>query len=119
MSGRQDKKAAPIFLTQQDVDGLAKGGKVATSVRRRLRYVTSGKSTISKSLTGKACPQPVSRQEMAAIVKGRVPSAVRERIVLSSPSRTEATSYSATEKVAPTATPPSALKHRRGRTATS
>jgi hypothetical protein len=104
MSGRQEK-AVPVSLTQQEVDALIKGGKPAATVRRRLRLAGSTKVTSAKLRTDKICPQPISRKEMAAIVRLRVPSSVRERIVSSSPSPIGAEGSSSTDKAAPTATP--------------
>lgn len=105
MSGSQEKKAIPISLTQREVDALATGGRTAASVRRRLRLPESRKAASSRLLTDKACPLPISRKEMAGIVKLRIPSSVRERIASASPSRIEVESSSPSEKAAPTATP--------------
>ncbi|SRR5581483_2515733 len=119
MSGSQEKKAVPLSLAQEDVDRLTRGGKTAESVRRRLRLTAAARTTASKPRTDKACPQPISRKEMAAIVKRRVPSTVRERIASVSPSRIEAGAYSSKEKAAPTATPAYLLKSSRRRTVSS
>ena len=105
MSGSQEeKKAVPLSLTQQDVDGLTRGGRAAEAVRRGLRFPAS-KKTGSKPRSAKACPLPISRKEMAGIVKLRIPSSVRERIASASPSRIGVEPSSSTEKAAPTATP--------------
>ena len=104
MSGRQEKKA-PLSLTQHNVDGLTRGGKTAASVRRRLRFPASTKTSSSERRTEKAGPQPISRKEMTAIVKLRVPPTVRERITSTSPSAIEAGTYSSSVKETPTVAP--------------
>ncbi len=105
MSGRQEKKAVPILLTQHEVDALTRGGKAASSVRRRLLADRSPKRTAVKPLTDKASPQPISSREMAVIIRRGVPSSVRKRILASSPSRVGAEAYSSSAKAAPTGTP--------------
>ncbi len=105
MSGRQEKKAVPVSFTQQEVDALIGGGKAASSSRRRLLADRSPKRTSAKPLADKASPQPISRREMAAIVRRRVPSTVRQRILASSPSRVGADAYSSSAKAAPTGVP--------------
>ena len=105
MSGREEKKAVPISFTQQEVDALIGGGKAASSVRRRLLADRSPKRTSAKPSTDKASPQPISRREMAVIVRRHVSPAVRKRILASSPSQVGADAYSSSAKAAPTGTP--------------
>src|SRR5438034_363408 len=105
MSGRQEKKAVHISFTQQEVDALTRGGKAASSVRRRLLADPSAKRASVKPLTDKASPQPISRREMGVIVRRGVPSSVRERILASSPSRVSSEEYSSSAKAAPTEAP--------------
>lgn len=103
MSGREERKAAPILFLQEDVDALTKGGRAALSVRRRLfRDDRSAKQTASRPPSEKSSPQVITRREMAAIVKGRVPPSVRKRIVSASPSGAEAETHSSGDKAAPT-----------------
>ncbi len=106
MSGREERKAGPISLTQEEVNALAKGGKVALAVRRRrFRDDRSRKRSASRPRTEKSLPQPISRREMAAILRGDVPPKVRKRIVAASPSRVEADALSSCGKAAPTVAP--------------
>jgi hypothetical protein len=106
MSGKQEKQAGPVALTQQDVDALTKGGKAALSVRRRLPGDRASKRTSVEPSTHKASPQPISRREMAAMVRrGGVPPNVRKRILAASPSPAGAEAYSSSAKATPTGTP--------------
>jgi hypothetical protein len=104
MSGKEESKSAPISLTQDEVDALTKGGKGALSVRRRrFRDDRSAKRSASRPRIEKSSPQAITRREMAAIVKGRVPPSVRKRIVSVSPSTDEkADAHSSSDKAAPT-----------------
>lgn len=103
MSGSKEGKAAPISLTQEEVNALTKGGKGALSVRRRrFRDDRSAKRSASRPRTEKSSPQAITRREMAAIVKGRVPPTVRKRIASVSPSAVkEADAHSSGDKAVP------------------
>ncbi len=99
-------KAAPIPLTQDEVDAMATGGKVASAVRRRLPAGPAAKPAIPAPKTGKAAPPPLSKKEMAAIQTARVPPAVHERISVASPQTAAASEQSLGPKLAPSAPPP-------------
>jgi hypothetical protein len=105
MSGKQEKKAVPVAFTQQEVDVLTQGGKAALAVRRRLPAERAPKRTSVEPSTDKASPHPISRREMAVIVRRGVPSNVRKRILAASPSPVGAEAYSSSAKAAPTGTP--------------
>jgi hypothetical protein len=99
-------KAAPIPLTQDEVDAMATGGKAALAVRRRLPAGPAVKAAVPAPKTGKAAPPPLNKKEMAAIRAGRVPPAVRERISVASPETAAASEQSLGPKLAPSAPPP-------------
>jgi hypothetical protein len=64
------RKAAPMPMTQEEVEAMAAGGEEAQAIAERL----SIRST-------KVAPQPVYEAEMASIQEsGDVPKSVRERI---------------------------------------
>lgn len=105
MSGKQEKKVVPVAFTQQEVDLLTRGGKAALSVRRRLPSERSPKRKSLEPSTDKASPHPISRREMASILRRGVPSNVGKRILAASPSPVGAEAYSSSAKAAPTRTP--------------
>ena len=105
MSGKREKKAIPVAFTQQEVDALTRGGKAALAVRRHLPAERSPKRTSVEPSTDKASPHPISRREMAVIVRRGVPSNVGKRILAASPSPADAEAYSSSAKAAPTGTP--------------
>jgi hypothetical protein len=98
-------KAAPIPLTQQEVDAMASGGKAAARVRQRLRTAPAAGSRAAGPVTDKAAPAPISRREIAAIQSGRTPAAVRRRISQSPLPRAEVPPDSSDAKAAPSTRP--------------
>jgi len=99
-------KAAPIPLTQDEVDAMATGAKAALAVRRRLPTGPAAKPAVPASKTGKAAPPPLNKKEMAAIQAARVPPAVRKRISVASPQAAAASEQSLGPKLTPSAPPP-------------
>jgi hypothetical protein len=70
-------KGRPIRFTQQEVDALTTGGKVALAARRQLRTPRAAARLSSKPSEKKAAPARITKKEMAAIKSGRLPVTVR------------------------------------------
>ena len=105
MSGKPEKKAAPLPFTQQEVNALTRGGKPASMLRRRLRDDRPVKRGQGKPSTAKASPVPISRREMVAISRRGVPPGVRKRILDSPTPRAGAKAHPSSRKAAPAETP--------------
>jgi hypothetical protein len=98
-------KKAPIPLTQDEVNALAGGGKLASAARRRMAAQKIAKPARAAREEEKAAPPPLNKKEMAAIKAGRLPAAVRKRISVSSPQPAAAMIKTLGPKLAPSEAP--------------
>lgn len=66
--------AAPLSMTQKEVDAMARGSKIATVVRKRLKRLKYPKVKAVAKVT-KLSPTPISAREMTVLQRNKVLSA--------------------------------------------
>lgn len=100
-------KAAPIALTQEEVEAMSGTSRLAAAVRRRLPTRKPRSLTDQASVPKKMAPVPVGKQDLAALRTGRPSAALLKKLFgRESSAVTSTTASTAPSKEAPTQAPP-------------